>query len=52
MFQKRVYWNHPVKNHYNENIFDYIEGIEFVSKDWKELFDDYVNTESVIFIVD
>ena len=52
LFQKRVYWNHPVKFHYNEDISDYIEGIDFVSKDWKELFNEYTGIENCIFIAD
>ncbi len=51
-FQKRVYWNHPVKFHYNEDISDYIAGIEFVKKDWGELFEEYIETENAIFIAD
>ena len=52
LFLKRVYWNHPVKFHYSEDISDYIEGIEFVNKDWKELFEEFCENENIIFIAD
>ena len=51
-FLERYYWNKICKKPYNEDISDYIEGIEFVSKDWEELFDEYLDKENVIFLAD
>ncbi len=51
-FLERCYWNKICKKPYNEDISDYIEGIEFVHKDWSELFEEYAEKEDVIFIAD
>lgn len=51
-FIERVYWNRMVKKPYNEDIEEYIGGIDFVSKDWFELFEDYCGLENVIFLAD
>ena len=40
-----------VKTEYNP-IVDYLAGIEFVSRDWYELFNEYKETENCIFIAD
>lgn len=51
-FLTKEYYNKVVKNNYNENINDYIEGIELVRQDWKDLFNDYLDKENVLFISD
>lgn len=41
-----------VKIEYDPKINDYIEGIEFRSCDWKELFDEFKDQPNVVFIAD
>ena len=51
-FLNHEYYNLLIKSEYNSEIADYLEGIEFVSCDWKELFEQYKDKENVIFIAD
>ncbi|KAK8890650.1 hypothetical protein M9Y10_035434 [Tritrichomonas musculus] len=49
---KRPYCNRIPKENYDENIEKYLEGIELVSKDWKELYDEYKEKDNIVFIID
>lgn len=51
-FLKRDYYNILVKTEYEPKIDDYIEGLEFRSCDWRELFDEFKEQPNVIFIAD
>lgn len=51
-FLKRPYFNHPPPKNYTVEIEDYIEGIEFVSEHWQDLFDKYCEQSNVLFIAD
>lgn len=51
-FLKRYYWNILRNNLYDEDISDYINGIEFVRLDWEELYNQYKDTKNVIFLAD
>ena len=37
---------------FNEDISKYIEGITFVRKDWRDLYEEYKNKENIFFICD
>ena len=51
-FLKHEYYNLMNKNNYNEDVSDYIAGLEFRKCDWKQLFDEFKDQEKVVFIAD
>lgn len=51
-FLSHEYYNLLVKSDYDPNIEDYINGIEFRSCDWRDLFEEFKIQENVVFIVD
>ena len=51
-FFNKNYINRLIKKPYDDNISDYIEGIDFVKKDWFDLYLEYFNNDNVIFIAD
>ena len=51
-FLNHEYYNLVNKNNYNEDVSDYLEGLEFRSCDWKLLFDEFKDKEKIIFIAD
>ena len=51
-FLKHEYYNLMNKNNYNEDVSDYIAGLEFRKCDWKQLFDEFKDQDKVVFIAD
>lgn len=51
-FLKHEFYNLLINGDYDSDVDDYVEGIEFVRKDWTELFDEYKEQENVVFIAD
>ena len=51
-FLKHEYYNLVNKNNYNEDVSDYIAGLEFRKCDWKILFDEFKDKDKVVFIAD
>ena len=53
LLKQTVYYNCLPKNHYNTQWYlDALEGVEFVRKDWHELFDQFADDDTVCFIAD
>ena len=53
LLKQTIYYNSLPKNLYNTQWYlDALEGVEFVRKDWHELFDQFANDDTVCFIAD
>ncbi len=50
-FKKKTLYNKIRKSNYPLAL-DYLQGVEIVSMDYKDLFDKYKNTKEVVFIID
>lgn len=48
--EKQTFYNKIRKSNYNAD--DYLSGVEFVSKDYKRIFEEYKETPNVVFLVD
>ena len=51
-FLNHEFYNVLNKSDYDTNYSDYIEGIEFVCCDWKELYNEFKNNDYIIYIAD